>query len=326
MLETYANKKVLITGGLGFLGSNMAIKLVNDCQARVTILDCGTKRGGGYRNISAIKNKVKIVCGDITNKDDLMPLLNVDYVFHCAGQTQYLYDSNMVFSDLKVNVAGTLDILELFYKYNRDVKIGFASTRFVYGKIRVIPVEENHPAEPINIYGIHKLTAEHYMRFYSILGLKTFIIRIPNPYGPRQQIKTANTGIVGWFLGQAMQGKELKIYGDGLQKRDYIYIDDVVDAFLLAGASELTNGEVFNIGSPAGMTFKEMVKAVAGTVGHVKVKCVPWPSNYEINRTGDYIADYSKIERITGWRPRIEFEEGIKRMHDYYSEHEKYYL
>lgn len=324
-MKVYKNKKILITGGLGFLGSNLAVELVNSYGAKVTILDSCCKQKRDYINIRPIKNKVTIIDGDITEQKCIIPLLDVDYIFHCAAQTNYMHSPHILLKDLKVNLKGTLNILELCMKYNRSAKVGFASSRFVYGKIKIIPVRESHPTEPMNIYGIHKLTAEHYFKLYDSLGLKTFIIRIPNPYGPGQQIMSSKSGIVGWFLGQAMRGKTLRVFGDGLQKRDYIFVDDLVDAFLLAGASELANGETFNIGSPAGMTFKEMATTIIRIVGKSKIEFVPWPENYERNETGDYIADYSKIQETIGWKPRIQFEEGIKKMYDYYTKYQEYY-
>ena len=318
--------KVLITGGAGFIGSNIVHALVKT-GARVTVLDAMLPLyGGNLFNLAGIREEVEFVEGDIRDAELVNRLVkDKDIVFNLAAQVSYIDSKEEPFLDLDINGAGHLMVLEAVRRQAPEAKVLFSSSRLVYGKILTLPVREDHATYPLSIYGIHKLLGEKYYRYFAdTYGMHTVSVRIPNPYGPRQQMKHSKYSIVGWFVRQAMEGKVLTIYGDGSQERDYLYIDDIVDAFLrLAEAGEA--GEVYNIGTHERVKFGDMVDAVLREVGSGRKEYVPWPENYEKNETGNYIADTAKIHKLTGWEPSVPLKEGIRRMVAYYKENQQHY-
>ena len=323
----FAGKRVLITGGLGFIGSSLAHALA-DVGARVTILDALLPTYGGNRaNLHGLEGTVTVHDGDIRNADLVRELVrDQDFIFNLAGQVSYLDSMRDPFLDVDMNCVGHLRVLEAVRELNPSAKVLFSSSRLVYGKILTTPVDESHPTNPLSLYGVHKLTAEKYYRiYYDTHGIRSAILRIPNPYGPRQQMKHAKYSIVGWFVRQAMEGKTIEIYGDGTQERDYLYISDIVDAFLRVAASEQTNGEVYNIGTHERVRFIDMVDTILDVVGSGNKVHIPWPEHYERNETGNYIADTRKIEAAVGWRARVPLRTGIEEMVKYYREHKEQY-
>ncbi len=318
--------EILITGGAGFIGSNIAHALVSR-GCKVTILDAMSPLyGGNMFNLSGIKDKAEFVKGDIRDKPLMGKLVRgKDVIYNLAAQVSYLDSKDKPFLDLDINGAGHLTVLEAARRQAPKAKVLFSSSRLVYGKIKTVPVREDHPTDPLSIYGIHKLLGEKYYRYYAdTYDLHTVSVRIPNPYGPRQQIKHSKYSIVGWFVRQALENKTIKVFGDGSQERDYMYVDDIVSAFI-----QLTEkgraGEVYNIGTHERIRFVDMVNAVLEEVGSGIKEHVPWPENYERNETGDYIADTAKIENLTGWQPRVPLQEGIKRMVGYYRKFGRHY-
>jgi UDP-glucose 4-epimerase len=324
--NAFRDKNVLITGGLGFIGSNLAHALV-DLGAHVTILDALlAPYGGNTFNVDDIKEKLTIVDGDIRDAELVNKLVTgTDFVFHLAGQISYIDSKEQPFLDLDANGKGNLTILEAVKNCSPDARILFSSSRLVYGKITTVPVKETHPTDPLSLYGIHKLLGEKYYRYYAhTFGIKGVSIRIPNPYGPKQQMKHNKYSIVGWFVRQAMEGQKITVFGDGSQERDYIYIDDIIDAMLrLIVMGEA--GEVYNVGSHERLRFVDMVDAIIEIAGSGSKEHVPWPENYEKNETGDYIADTTKIEALCEWKPRIDFKEGVKEMIAYYQKNREQY-
>ncbi len=324
--EYFAGKKILITGGAGFIGSSLAHALVA-LGAKVTILDAMLPLyGGNEYNLDGIKDQVEFVVGDIRDADLVHRLVaDQDVIYSLAAQVSYIDSKDQPFLDLDINGKGHLTVLEAMRAVNPKATILFSSSRLVYGRIVTTPVTEEHPTNPLSLYGIHKLLAEKYYRYYAdTFGIRTMSVRIPNPYGPRQQMKHNKYSIVGWFVRQALENKTITIFGDGKQERDYLYIDDIVSAFL-----ELTlkgqNGEVYNIGTHERVHFVEMVDAVLGFVGQGKKEHVPWPPNYEKNETGNYIADTGKIRAITSWQAKVPLKEGIARMVEYYQKNHQHY-
>lgn len=322
----FAGKNVLITGGAGFLGSSLAKALV-PLGAQVTILDAMLPLyGGNVFNLEPIKDKIQFIEGDIRDQKLMnSAVAGKDIIYNFAAQVSYLDSKDDPFTDLEFNGKGHLTVLEAVRAYAPHARILFSSSRMVYGKILTIPVSETHPTEPLSLYGIHKLLAEKYYQYYThTFGMDTVSIRIPNPYGPGQQMKHNKYSIVGWFVRQAMEGQVITVFGDGEQERDYLYIDDIVDAFI-----ELTlhgeKGEVYNIGTQERVTFGGMVDAVLSEVGSGSKVNIPWPEHYEKNETGNYIADTSKIEKITHWKPSVSLKEGIQRMVAYYKENKEKY-
>ena len=323
----FKEKKVLITGGAGFIGSSLAHALV-DLGAKVTVLDAMLPLyGGNLFNLEGILDKIKFVEGDIRDKELVNDLVKgQDFIFDFAAQVSYIDSKDLPFLDLDINCLGHLTILEATKKLAPEARIIFSSSRLAYGKLKTIPVPEYHPTDPLSIYGIHKLTGEKYYRYYhDTFGLDTVIARIPNPYGIRQQMKHNKYSIVGWFLRQALKGEKITIFGDGKQERDYLYIDDIVDAFLHLAIKGVP-GEVYNLGTDERVTFVEMVDRVLKETESGSKEHIPWPDNYEKNETGNYVADTTKIERDTGWKAKINLEEGIKKMVKYYKKHKEYYF
>lgn len=322
----FLGKNVLITGGAGFLGSSLAQRLV-PLGAHVVVIDAMLPLyGGNLFNFEGIREKIEFIEGDIRDQNLMNKLVvGKDIIYNFAAQVSYIDSKDQPFLDLDINGKGHMTVLEAAASHASNARILFSSSRMVYGKILTTPVSETHPTDPLSLYGIHKLLGEKYYRYYAhTFGLNTVSVRIPNPYGPRQQMKHNKYSIVGWFIRQAMEDKTITIFGEGQQERDYLYIDDIVNAFL-----ELTihgkSGEVYNIGTHERITFGDMVDAVLVEVGSGTKEYIAWPENYEKNETGNYVADTSKIEQITSWKPSVPLEEGIRRMVAYYKENKKKY-
>lgn len=325
----YHNKRILITGGLGFIGSSTANRL-SMLGAHIIILDSQDPRYGGNQfNLDSLyKKNMDIVIGDVRDKDLVTKLVkSTDIIFHFAAQVSYIDSGSIPFEDLEVNQAVTLNLLEACRNVNPDVKILFASSRLVLGASQMAPISENHPTNPLSLYGVHKLAAEKYFFIYHRnYGIRTTVMRITNPYGPRQQIKHSKYSLVGWFVRLAMEDKEIKIFGDGKQIRNYIYIDDIVEAFIQAGASHTVDGNMYFLGSRENTEFRTMAELVVKTVGSGSIRYVPWPGDYERAETGASIIDTSKIDDALGWKPKVSLSEGIKLTYDYYSKYRDFYL
>jgi UDP-glucose 4-epimerase len=327
-MKSLAGKRVLITGGLGFLGSSLCHRLVR-CGCRVTIVDNLAPLYGGNRfNVREIERDIRIVLGDIRDEQILAPLVaDADLIFHLAAQVSYIDSLSMPKEDLELNAGTTLELLELCRKTNRDAIILFASSRMVAGRIEGTTMAEDITPKPLSLYGIHKLASEHYLRTYhDNFGIRSIIFRITNPYGPRQQIKHDKYSLVGWFVRRAMEGNTIRVFGEGLQIRDYIYVDDIVAAFTRCAVSHNALGQVVNVGSGVGTKFRDMVSKVIEIVGSGQVEHVPWPQGYEKLETGDVVADISRLQALTGWTPNVSIEDGIRGTVDYYREHGSHYV
>ncbi len=328
MEKYYNNKNIIITGGLGFIGSNLAHNLI-EYGANVCIIDSlAPLYGGNLYNIKSIEDKVKIVINDIRNTNCILEeIKKADVIFHFAAQVSYIDSLNIPFEDLDVNAKATLNLLEVCRKYNPKTKIVFSSSRMVYGKVDKNLITEECETNPLSLYGIHKLTSEKYLlMYYKDFGIPTTVLRITNPYGPRQQVKHSKYSLVGWFIRQAMENKLIKIYGEGNQLRDYIFIEDIVDAMLKAAATSEAAGQVINIGSGISTKFSDMVKSVIECVKSGKMEFVPWPDDYEKIETGDISMDISKLNRVASWHPKYNLEKGIELTYKYYKDNLKHYL
>lgn len=328
MTNYFEHKNILITGGLGFLGSNLAEKMI-DYGANVTLIDNLTPLyGGNIFNINEFSGKVTVIINDIRNIEIISPLVEkADIIFHLAAQVSYIDSNSMPYEDLDLNAKATLNILEVSRKLNPKVRIVFSSSRMVYGKIEEPIVSESSSTNPLSLYGIHKLTSEKYLlMYYKDFGIPVTILRLTNPYGPRQQIKHSKYSLVGWFIRQAIEGKVIKIFGEGLQLRDYIFSDDIVNAMIRCAVAPEAIGEIINVGSAESTRFCDMVDAVIKCVKNGKMEFVPWPVNYEKIETGDVTMDISKLKRITSWKPNYSLTEGIGRTYDYYVKHYKHYI
>lgn len=322
-------KEILITGGLGFLGSNLA-KELSLLNYKVTILDnLNPQYGGNLFNLfDAKKENIKIIYGDVRDFHTIESLVkNKDYIFHFAAQVSYIDSLGQPFDDLQVNTLSTLNILESIKKLNQKSKIIFSSSRMVYGKIKEIPVNELHPTNPISLYGVHKLTSEKYLELYSNnYGISFSILRITNPYGIKQQMKHSKYSMVGWFIRQSMEDKKIKIFGSGEQKRDYIYIKDIISALLLIAFNSKTANGIYNLGFGHSIMFKDMVNGILSVVKKGGIEFVDWPTNYENLETGDFEVSIEKLKSDTGWKPEISLLEGIEYTFNYYKKNKEYYF
>ena len=325
--SAFRNLPVLVTGGAGMLGSSLVVRLV-ELGARVRVLDAMLPDyGGNLFNLSEVRDRIEWIQGDIRDSDCLRRALQgIRTVFNLAAQVSYI-DSNVDMErDLEINCLGQIRLLEACRALPVLPRVVFSSSRFVYGRIERNPVDELHPLNCLSVYGIHKLAGEKYHRFfYDRYGLPAVSLRIANPYGPRQQMKHSKYGILNWFIRLGLEGKPLTVYGKGLQKRDYIYVEDLVEAFLGAALSPEAPGQVYNVGSGTGISFREMAEEVARQIPGAQVTEVEWnPSRYFVE-TGDYVSDTSKIQQDTGWQPRVPLQEGISRTIAYYRKHRDFY-
>jgi len=328
MNSFFAHKHVLITGGLGFLGSSLALSLI-ESGAQVTVIDnLHPLYGGNPFNIAGAEDRIEVIIEDIRHVDVLGPLIEkADIMFHLAAQVSYIDSLGMPYEDLDLNAKATLNVLECCRRLNPTLRILFSSSRMTYGRVEGTLVSENSATNPLSLYGIHKLTAEKYLLMYfKDFGIPSTILRLTNPYGPRQQIKHSKYSLVGWFVRQAMEGKVIQIFGDGGQLRDYVFVDDIVAAMLRCAEADSAIGEVVNVGSGASTRFRDMVSTVIRCVNGGSMECVPWPGNYERVETGDIAVDISKLTSLTAWQPRYTLEEGIQRTFEYYSKYARHYV
>jgi UDP-glucose 4-epimerase len=325
----YMGKRVLVTGGLGFLGSSVANQL-SAFGAHIVILDSLHPLYGGNRfNLDpAFGERMRVVIGDVRDKKLVEELVeSSDIIYHFAAQVSYIDSGTIPFEDLEVNQTATLNLLESCRRLNTKAKVLFASSRLVLGETQMPEIREDHPTNPLSIYGVHKLAAEKYLSiYYRNYGIPTTILRITNPYGPRQQIKHGKYSVVGWFVRLAMEGKEITIFGDGRQMRNYIYIDDIVEAFIRCGATSATDGQLYLLGSCEDTEFRTMTRLVVQVVGRGSIRHVGWPENYERAETGGVVVDISKLRNAIVWEPKVPLLEGISRTFEYYSEFREMYV
>ncbi len=323
----FSGKNILITGGLGFIGSTIAIKLVKE-KAKVTIIDSLIPEyGGNLWNIAPIKDAVTVNITDVRDEHAMKHLIKGhDYLFNLAGQTSHLDSMDNPFPDLEINARAQLSILEACRKYNNGVKIVFASTRQLYGKPKYLPVDERHPLSPVDVNGINKLAGEGYHILYNnVYGIRASVLRLTNTYGPRMRIKDARQTFLGVWVKRLIEGEPLLVYGDGKQVRDFNYVDDVVDALLIAASSDDANGEVFNLGADDPISLLETAKLMVDVNKAGSFKTIPFPPERKQIDIGDYYADYRKIRSRLSWKPSINLEEGFKRTLEYFRVNLKQY-
>ncbi|KKN33790.1 hypothetical protein LCGC14_0800230 [marine sediment metagenome] len=319
--------KILITGGAGMIGSNIAIQAVKQ-GAHVAILDnMFPMYGGNLFNLNAIMKKIDFIYGDIRDQNLMDEIVkDQDVIYNLAAQVSYV-DSNInPLFDLDINCKGHLTVLESCRKYNPNARIIFSSSRFVYGSIEYNPVDEEHPYNCLSIYGVHKLNGEKYYQYYhQNYDMDTIVFRISNPYGLRQQMKHGKYGIVNWFIRLALEGKPLPIYGHGKQKRDYIYVEDIAEAMLRFVKVKNLEYRIFNLGSGKGTPFKDMATIVAETVGGVQLEFKEWPKERYFVETGDYIANIDRIKKSAKNIQQTSLSEGIRKTVEYYRKYRDYY-
>ena len=323
----YAGKRALITGGLGFIGSNLAKKLVAQ-GAHVTLVDSLIPEyGGNLFNIADIRDQVNVNISDVRDPFAIAYLVyEQDVLFNLAGQTSHLDSMTDPHTDLAINAGAQLAILEACRKANRGIKIVFASTRQLYGKPDYFPVDEKHPVRPVDVNGINKLAGEWYHLLYNnVYGIRACALRLTNTYGPGMRVKDARQTFLGIWIRRLIEGQPIQVFGDGQQLRDFNYVDDCVKALLLAGASEAANGRIFNLGSSEVISLRELAELVVGLAHGGTFEIVPFPSERAAIDIGDYYSDFSLIRQGLGWTPKIGLHEGLQRTVAYYQEHHAHY-
>lgn len=326
-MNKFSKKKVLITGGLGFIGSNLARALVS-LGAEVTLVDSLISQfGGNLFNIDDFRDKVTVNVCDVRDVFAMNYLLkDKDYLFNLAGQTSHIDSMTDPHADLEINASAQLSILESCRKTNPLIKIVFASTRQLYGKADYLPVDEKHPIRPVDVNGINKLAGEWYHRLYNnVYGLRTCVLRLTNTYGPGMRVKDARQTFLGIWVRLLIEGKPIKVFGDGLQLRDFNYVDDCVEALLLAAASDNTNGKVYNLGSKEVVGLKELAEMMVELGCGGSFELAPFPDERKIIDIGDYYTDFSLIENELGWQPRVALRIGLQKLVDYYKKNHQHY-
>ena len=317
---------ILITGGLGFIGSTLAIAEVKRGN-KVTVVDALLPDYGGNKfNIKQIEEEIEIETGDVRNTKLMEKLVKKkDIVYSLAGTLSHVDSMTDPFTDLEINCVSQLTLLEACRKYNPETKILFAGTRNQYGRAKYLPVDENHPMEPVDVNGINNIAAEWYYRLYhNVHGLCTCSLRLTNVYGPRHQMKHSRQGVLNWFIRQLIDGETVELFGNGSQIRDVNFVSDVVSAFISAADSSKSDGEVFNLGGDA-VSLETFIKSAIKVYGEGNYKTVLFPPERKSIEIGDYIADRTKIKNELGWEPKIDLKLGLKKTFDYYLEYKKYY-
>jgi UDP-glucose 4-epimerase len=325
--KSYRDKNVMVTGGLGFIGSTLAIRL-SEMGARVTVVDSLIDEyGGNLFNLHGYEDRIRINIADVRTGSTMNYLVRGQhYIFNLAGQVSHLDSMEDPYTDLEINCRSQLSILEACRRFNPEVKIIFAATRQQYGKPQYLPVDERHLMIPTDVNGINKIAGEMYHLLYNnVYGIRACSLRLTNTYGPRMLMKHNRQGFVGVFIRQAMNGEEIKIFGDGKQRRDFNYVDDVVNAFLLVGADDRANGEAFNLGGSEVFTHLEFVKMLLEVAGSGSYAMAPFPENKKKIDIGDYCGNYEKIRSLVEWEPRIRLQEGLEKTVAYFRQHKKHY-
>ncbi|HZP48461.1 MAG TPA: NAD-dependent epimerase/dehydratase family protein [Vicinamibacterales bacterium] len=319
----YRGRRVMITGGLGFIGSNLARQLV-DLGADILLVDSLIPDyGGNLFNIDGIADRVRVNVADIRQQTTMNYLVrDRDVIFNLAGQVSHVDSMRDPYTDLEINCRSQLTILEACRYNNRGVKLVFAGTRQVYGHPATLPVDETHLVRPTDVNGINKAAGEYYHLVYNnVFGIRACSLRLTNVYGPRQLIKHNRQGFIAWFIRLAMENKAIQIYGDGSQLRDFVYVDDAADAFLRAGAEDACNGEVFNVGGDGAISHRDLTALLVDVARSGSVTYVEWPPEQKAIDIGDFYADSTRFTRATGWTPTVPLREGLCRTVEFYRRH-----
>jgi UDP-glucose 4-epimerase len=325
--EAFKGKRVLVTGGLGFIGSNLSAQLVR-LGAHVSIVDNMMPRlGGNLFNVKEIAEGVHINFSDVRDSHSMDYLVKgQEFIFHLAGQVNHVDSIRNPIQDLDINCRGTLVLLESCRKYNREVKIIFSGTRGEYGSSVALPVGEDHPTNPKGIYAVTNLSAEKMVLVYDdVHKIPGVCLRITNTYGPRHQMAHDEYGVLNWFIRKAIDGEIVPVFGDGRILRDFLYVDDLVTCFLQVATRDQAYGEVFNVGSGVPISFIELAQKIVKIAGSGKVTFTEFTQERKEVEPGDYYTDISKIKRLVGWKPKTDLEEGLRRTIEFYRKYKKEY-
>ena len=328
MIDFLVGKKILITGGMGFIGSNLARRLI-ELGNEITIVDSLiAEYGGNLRNLHDLRDEIRINLSDIRDEFSMKEIIkDKDYLFNLAGQTSHLDSMENPFVDLDINAKAQLSILEACRKNNPEIRVVFASTRQIYGKPKYLPVDENHPLNPVDVNGVNKIAGEQYHLLYNkVYGIATSVLRLTNTYGPRMRIKDARQTFLGIWIRNLLEGKPIQVFGNGSQRRDYNFVNDVVDAFLIVATSKIAIGKAYNLGAPDPLSLDETARLMCEKVDGSSYEHIPFPQNRKAIDVGDFICDYSTFSETFGWKPEITFDQGIAESIDYFRDEIKYYI
>jgi UDP-glucose 4-epimerase len=326
--DFYRGRRVMVTGGLGFIGSNLA-RLLVDLGADVLLVDSLIPDyGGSLVNIRGLEDRVRVNIADVRQQSTMNYLVQGrEVIFNLAGQVSHIDSMRDPYTDLEINCRSQLTVLEACRHNNPDVKVVYAGTRQVYGKPDYLPVDERHLVRPTDVNGINKAAGEYYHLVYdSVFGIRGCSLRLTNIYGPRQLIRHNRQGFIGWFIRRIVEDREIEIFGDGLQMRDFVFVDDAADAFLRAGASDACNGEAFNVGGTEPITHRELVELMIEVAGTGRCRLVEWPAEKKAIDIGSFYADSSKFNARSGWAPAVPLREGLTSTIAYYRAHLAEYI
>jgi UDP-glucose 4-epimerase len=326
--DFYSGRRVMITGGLGFIGSNLAHKLV-DAGADVLIVDALIPDyGGNLFNVAGIEGRVRINIADVRDETTMDYLVqDREIIFNLAGQVSHIDSMHDPYTDLSINCRAQLSMLEACRKYNPRVRVVFAGTRQVYGRPERLPVDERHLVRPTDINGVNKAAGEYYHLLYNnVFGVRACSLRLTNVYGPRQLIRHNRQGFIGWFIRLAIEAREIQIFGDGSQMRDFVFVDDAAAAFMMAGASDACDGEVFNVGGRQPISHRDLVALLLDVAGAGSVRYVEWPEDKKRIDIGSFYSDSTKFMTTVGWSPTVDLREGFCRTIAFYREHMAHYV
>jgi UDP-glucose 4-epimerase len=323
-LGSYAGKSVLVTGGLGFIGSNLTLRLL-ELGASVLVVDSLIpETGGNAFNIEPGRDHPRLSVRTVDVRDVLaMERLVRDraVIFNLAGQVSHIDSMRDPFNDLEINCRSQLALLEVCRRNAPDTKVVFASTRQIYGRVAEehLPVDERQPPNPVDVNGINKLAGERYHVLYNnVYGIHATVLRLTNTYGPRMLVKNNRQTAIGWLIRQAMDGDEITIFGDGAQLRDFTYVDDAVDAFLRAGANDAANGQVFNVGAIEPISLRDLAELLVEVAGTGSCRLVPFPPERKTIDIGSIYVDDRKIRRVLGWQAMVGLRDGLRRTVEFY--------
>ncbi|NUR54023.1 MAG: NAD-dependent epimerase/dehydratase family protein [Acidobacteria bacterium] len=319
---------MLVTGGLGFIGSSLAHQLA-DLGADVLLVDAMIPEyGGNLFNIADLTNRVRVQISDVRNESAMSVLVrDREVIFNLAGQVSHIDSMRDPFTDLEINCRAQLSMLEACRRHNPGVRVVFAGTRQVYGRPERLPVDERHLVRPLDVNGVNKAAGEYYHLLYNnVFGVRACSLRLTNVYGPRQLIKHNRQGFIGWFIRLAIEGREIEVFGDGSQVRDFVFVDDAADAFLRAAASDVCDGDVFNVGGAEPITHRDLVTLLLDVAGSGSVRYVPWPPEKQRIDIGSFYSDSSKFTNATGWRPAVPLREGLATTIAFYRANMPHYV
>ena len=324
--DFYRGRRVLVTGGLGFIGSNLC-RVLADLGAHVTAVDSLLPDyGGNVFNLAGYEDRVRINIADVRGHGMEYLVRDQEVLFNLAGQVSHIDSMTDPVTDLEINCTSQLRLLEAVRRGNPELKIVYAGTRQVYGRPHYLPVDEKHLLQPVDVNGINKISGEFYhLVYHQVYGIRASSLRLTNTYGPRQLIRHNRQGFIGWFIRQAALGEQIQVFGDGTQRRDFTHVEDVVDAFLRAGAADASDGKVFNLGEETPVSLLELAELLVEVAG-ARYTLVPFPPERKRIDIGDFYADITKIRATLGWEPRKPLREGLAETVEYYRRHQEHYL